>query len=404
MNSLARRQTVPALRTTLVLTASFFGLLALAGIVVAPVRGLSAWLVAAHFALEIAVGVAVFVAIHVVSGARWWHPVSGLAARLAGAAIVPALVLALLLAAGTTTLYPWATPGASADHLLHHKLPWLNVAGFLVRGGLILLVWVLFVRGLRARMRAAAEGQASRAPARLASLSAVFIVVFGLTASVAAWDWTMSLEPEWYSTMRGVYLFANAILGALAVLTAAAVGLERVGRLRLGESVRHDLGKLLFAFSFFWAYIWFCEYLLIWYADLPEEVTHYLMRTRGGWSTAFWLNPILSFVVPFVALMGARAKKNPQILVQVSAVILLGRWTDVLLRVRPPLEEAPLFPGFAIAATLAVLAACVVYVLRDRYPLHLSWSAAAEPRHQGPSVFAATGEETLAERREAGAS
>ena len=178
------------------------------------------------------------------------------------------------------------------------------------------------------------------------------------TLSIASWDWTMSLEPEWFSTMYGVYWFSGFFQGGIAAVALLCLLLEgSVLVPSFDTQRRHDIGKLLFGFSAFWAYIWFCQYMLIWYANLPEEVTYYTLRQSSGWTLLFWLNPILSFVVPFVALMSVSAKKNRNTLFHVATAVLVGRWLDSFLMVWPSVGPFPGFPVLAILATAALIAA-----------------------------------------------
>lgn len=310
-------------------------------------------LAAALFGLGIALGAATFLAVAGLSGARWWLPLRDVASSLAGTLPVPAVLLAVALVGGLGTLYPWAHEG-HGHAMGHAKSVWLSAPLILGRALAIIAIWLGLVALLRSRLAAWVSGVAPRASFTRAS--GLFVVLLAPTLSVGFWDWAMSLEPHWYSTMFGVYAFAGAFLGALAAIVVAAVLLERRGLLpdRLDDSRRHDLGKLLFAFSTFWAYIWFCQYLLIWYANLPEEVPYYLTRLRGGWSTLFWLNPILSFGVPFLALLGAGAKKKGHVLLPVALVVLLGRWLDAWLLVAPPVTETSSFPLAGLAAAAVV--------------------------------------------------
>ena len=184
-----------------------------------------------------------------------------------------------------------------------------------------------------------------------------FLVLYAITNAVASWDWGMSLEPEWFSTMYAVYVFAGTFLGGIAAVALLVLTLERNGQLarRPKPAALHDLGKLLFAFATFWAYIWFCQYMLIWYANLPEETGHYAARLSGGWSMLFYLNPILNWVVPFVVLLSAGTKRHAPTLAPVAIVVLLGRWLDCFLLVAPAAGPLPGFPTAAVAASLAVL-------------------------------------------------
>jgi hypothetical protein len=311
--------------------------LLVAGAVLDPRQAFAGLLTAALFGLMLALGAAVFAAIQGVSGARWWAPVYGVTASVAGTFAVPAALLGLTLLAA--------------------KAVWLNRPLFLARALLILLVWAGVIGLLRDRLRALGSGEQGAAR-RFTRTSVAFLLVLGPTISVAFWDWVMSLEPEWYSTMFAVYGFAGTFLGGIATVTAVALFLDARGGLPqpLSAATRHDLGKLLFGFATFWAYIWFCQYLLIWYSNIPEETPYYALRFQGGWTALFWLNPVVSFLVPFVVLLGASAKKRPTALGHAALVVILGRWLDAFVMVAPSAGPLPAIPFYAVAASLLVLA------------------------------------------------
>lgn len=326
------------------------------GVVADPARAWGGLLTASLFGVMLALGGSVFIAINGVSGARWWEPVKPPASAISATLPVPAATLVATLLLGLGALYPWVHPGAHESPAIAAKAAWLNPPLFLARALIVLLVWLGLGAVLRTRL-AGANDPASRS--RFARASAVFLVLLGPTISVAFWDWAMSLEPEWFSTMFAVYWFSGIYLGGIAAVALLALRLDGRGGcpVRLTDAARHDLGKLLFAFSLFWAYIWFCQYLLIWYSNLPEETPYYARRLSGGWSTLFWLNPVLNFAVPFVVLMSERAKKNRAALAQVSIVVLLGRWIDTYLQVGPAVGPLPGFPIYAVASSAALLLA-----------------------------------------------
>ena len=328
-----------------------------AGAFLDPSQTFAGLLTAALFGLMLALGAAVFAAIQGVSGARWWTPLRMVTAAAAGTLAVPAILLGATLLLGMPALYSWARPEAAASHLLAAKAVWLNRPLFLARALVILLAWLGLVGLLRNRLRALESG-APGAASRFARASVGFLVVLAPTISVAFWDWAMSLEPEWFSTMFAVYGFAGTFLGGIAFVTAVALFLDARGHLPqpLSPATRHDLGKLLFGFAMFWAYIWFCQYLLIWYSNLPEETPYYALRFQGGWTALFWLNPLLSFLVPFVILLGSGAKKAPAALGHAALVVVLGRWLDAYVMVAPAAGPLPSFPIYAVAASLLVLA------------------------------------------------
>lgn len=335
------------------------------GIVADPARAYGGLLTASLFGLTLALGGLVFLAINGLSGARWSGPVAPVASALGATLLVPSALLVVTLPLGLTALYPWARSGAQAVPAIAGKAAWLNPPFFLARALIVLLVWAAAGAFLRERL-AAGNDVASRR--RFARASGVFIVLLGPTLSVAFWDWAMSLEPEWFSTMFAVYGFAGTYLGGIAAVTVLALWLDERGQLpvRLTSDTLHDLGKLLFAFSTFWAYIWFCQYLLIWYSNLPEETPYYALRLSGSWSTLFWLNAVLNFGVPFAALLPAKVKRSRAVLGQVAVVVLLGRWLDSYLHVGPAVGPLPSFPVYAVAATLALLAGMGIALSRGR--------------------------------------
>ncbi len=193
----------------------------------------------------------------------------------------------------------------------------------------------------------------------------MFAIFFGLSISLAWWDWLMSLEPEWFSTMQGVYGFSATLVGGVALVTLVALARERRGVLDLTDAQAHDLGKMLFAFSFFWGYIWFCQYMLIWYANIPEEGGWFIHRLSGGWTPYFLLNGMLGFAAPFILLMSAAAKMHRPRLRLAAWVVIAGRAMDVWMSVAPSLEVHPTVPVFGLA-TLGLIAALTTMVVREQ--------------------------------------
>lgn len=330
---------------------------ALLGIIADPAEGWSGVLTAGLYGLALTLGAALFVAIHGVTGATWWYPLRRIPAGLIRTFAVPALVLLVVFGFGLSSVYPWTRPGAvEHSHVLHEKAAWLDATLFLARAGALLVAWALLLRALRQRLGDSAEPPA---PPALRRTGALFLVAYAVTASVATWDWVLGLEPEWYDTMSAVYVFAGSFVGGIAAITLVLLLSARATNTldRLPPKLLHDLGKLLFAFSFFWGYIWYCQFMLVWYANLPEETSHFVRRLHGGWSSLFWLNIVLNFGAPFLVLLPARTKKHAPTLLRVVVVVLVGRWLDTWLLAAPGAGPAPTFPFAAVGATVAVVAA-----------------------------------------------
>jgi hypothetical protein len=308
-----------------------------------PARGWVSLLVCAFLFLSLALAGQVFLAIQYAASGGWWIAFRRVPEALMS--LVPLAALPMLATyLGRHTLYSWTRPGAlESDPVLAAKSAYLNEPSFLVRMIVFLALWSLFSVLLR-RASLAQDGEPGLAQhRRMVRLSAVFLVLFAITFSLASFDWLMSLQPRWTSTMFAVYTFAGLFQAGIAAIALGVARLARRGPLAesLNKSHLHDLGKLLFAFSIFWAYIWVCQYLLIWYGNLSEEIPYYAVRTRGEWLPLFALVPVLSWLVPFLALMSRGAKRSPTVLAAIACVVLLGSWLNLYMIVAPAVLPGP---------------------------------------------------------------
>jgi hypothetical protein len=162
---------------------------------------------------------------------------------------------------------------------------------------------------------------------------ATFLVFFAVFSSTSAWDWLMSIDVHWFSTLFGWYTFAGMWVSALVVIVLTVIYLKKLGYLpQVNESHIHDIGKWVFAISFLWSYLWFSQYMLIWYANIGEEVTYYVMRTENFKYLYFGMF-FINFVFPMLILMSRDAKRDSGILTFVGIIILLGHWLDVYIMV-----------------------------------------------------------------------
>ena len=165
----------------------------------------------------------------------------------------------------------------------------------------------------------------------------------------------MSLEPAWSSTIFAIYGFSGLFLQGIAIVTVSAIVLRHVGLLpEISKAQNHDLGKLLFAFSCFWAYIWLSQFLLVWYANIPEETAPIRLLLHSGWTPLFYLNLVLNFVLPFVLLLQRKSKTNEFILLAACASVLVGHWLDLYLMVMPPVLKGAT-PAFGFAEIGGIL-------------------------------------------------
>lgn len=324
------------------------------GLWLAPARAWANLLLASYYLLGLALAAMVFIALQYVSGAGWSAALRRVPEAMTSLLPYGAAGIGLVLVL-RSSLYPWV-------HRLHDptgfRKAWLNYPFFLERSAVYIALWLLF-SWLVVRTSRRQDHDANPAHTRRnVTLSAAFLVVFAITFWLASFDWIMSLEPRWYSTIFGIYNFAGLFSSGLAAIIVLAIVLQRLGPLDgvLSSAHLHDLGKLLFAFSTFWMYIWFSQYMLIWYANIPEEAVYYVRRIQGTWMPLFLLNMALNWAIPFLALLPASAKKNPGVLMKVAVIVLLGRWLDLYLMILPPVSGArPEISAWEIGAAMGMV-------------------------------------------------
>ena len=195
--------------------------------------------------------------------------------------------------------------------------------------------------------------------------SAIFLVIFGVTSSVAAWDWIMSIDTHWYSTMFGWYMFASWWVTGLAFITLIVVNLKDAGYLKMVNANHlHDLGKFVFAFSIFWTYIWFGQFLLIYYANIPEETVYFITRMKTApYSWIFFLNLLLNFALPFLLLMTRDAKRHMSMLKVVTPIVILGHWFDFYNMITPGVMKGEGGFGFLELGLLMIFLAAFLYIV-----------------------------------------
>ena len=316
----------------------------------------AAWLVAFLFFLTIALGCLYFVLIHTAMQGSWGILVRRVAEN--AAATLPLFaILFLPVAFGLHSLYHWSHPDAAAhDALLRFKQPYLNEPFFFARPALYFVVWSGIALWFRRQSRLQDGAGNAAAAARLVRYSGALLIPLAITTTFAAFDWVMSLAPHWYSTIFGVYVFAGGFVAGFALLSIVAVALRRSGLVpALGAEHFHDLGKLLFAFTVFWAYIGFCQFFLIWYANIPEETIWYRVRLAGGWKLVTIALAVGHFALPFFFLMSRTMKRNPTTLVMAAVWLLAMHFVDVYWLVIPSVEGLGARPGIVdVAALLAV--------------------------------------------------
>lgn len=319
-----------------------------------PAQFYFSWLVAFLFYISLALGGLFFVLSHFVTGASWSVVVRRVAEHVMGSLpwFIP-LFLPIFLGMGV--LYHWSDPQAVMhDALLRGKRSYLNTSFFLLRAGVYLGSWALLSAWFLKQSQRQDQTGERAITSRLIRASAPALFVFAITVSFATIDWAMSLDPHWYSTMIGVYFFSGCVVGIFALLILLGAALCRAGLMTGALSVEHfhDLGKLLFGFTVFWAYIAFCQFFLIWYGNIPEETLWYMHRTEGSWKPVALLLAAGHFVVPFFFLMPRTIKRRTGLLVLGAVWMLLMHFVDIYWLVMPTHHTHGLAPSLLDLTTL----------------------------------------------------
>lgn len=327
------------------------------------------------FLISISVGSLFLVALEYITGAEWSTPLRR-AVEFFASLIPWLIVLVIPLLLNIRSIFEWAHPDVIAnDKILQAKVAYLNPAFFTIRSVLCVFIWTLFYFVLTNNSRKQDDTKDQKLTKRNIIISAIFIPVFAITITVTAIDWMMSLEPHWFSTIFGVYFFSGSVLAALSVTTLAVVLLREKNLLHPAMVDDHyfSLGALLFAFINFWAYIAFSQFLLIWYANLPEETGWFMMRGNGGWMIMSMILIVVHFVVPYAVLLSQPAKKDPRKLkfsaIWILAAHLLDCYWLVMPSVRAEAGIASLILQFAFPVAAVGLAIVVFANKAKKYNL-----------------------------------
>jgi hypothetical protein len=305
------------------------------------------------FVLSLALGAWFFVILQHITRAGWSVVLRRLANCLSAnfpCLLVMFLPILIPVLQDNAVLYPWADPSAVAgSELLRHKAVYLQPTFFAIRALGYFAIWLFLTRFFLARSLAQDISGNVAETLRLERWSPAAMLLFAFTVTFAAIDWLMSLTPDWYSTIFGVYFFAGIAVAGLSILILTALCLQATGRLVnvISAEHYHDLGKLLLTFVVFWGYIAFSQYLLIWYGDIPEETQWYLVRQSGDWK---WISLVClvgcNCLIPFCGLLPRLAKRNKLILGFWAVWLLAMHWIDLYWIVMPNLggEKLPFDP------------------------------------------------------------
>jgi len=330
------------------------GVLALVYAVLTHIPGQRIWanlLVNSYFFVGIGLMGTLWMAIQYVSEAGWSSGFKRVPEAVSQFLLVGGPILLLVLFAGSHSLglhhlYHWMNPelmnpeSSHYDSIIAGKSAYLNEPFFYLRSVVYIVIWVLFTVYFRkASLKEDLEGGVAIHKKNY-GYAAAFLVFYGVTSSTSSWDWIMSIDTHWFSTLFGWYNFSTFFVTGITMFALITIDLKRKGYMEhINEEHIQDLGKFMFGASVFWGYLWFSQFMLIWYANIPEEVTYYQDRWKN-YLVIWWAVPIMNLALPMLILMDKAAKRNYSIMTIAGVIIVCGHWLDVFQMVMPGTVKA----------------------------------------------------------------
>jgi hypothetical protein len=332
----------------------------------------SALYVACIFFMLIAVGALAFYAIQWVAQAGWspmlFRVMEGITAYVLPGSIIFFILLAL---AGFhfNHMFTWMSDGVSDpnspnyDHIIAGKSGFLNVPFFLIRASIYLIGWNLFRYVSRKNSIKLDETKDMSFFRKNYNAAAMFLVFFIISESMMSWDWIMSVDPHWYSTLFGWYVFASFFVSGITMITLTTIYLKNKGLLpEVNKSHLHDLAKFMFGISVFWTYLWFSQFMLMWYSNIPEEVTYFVTRIEN-YNLPFFGMVVMNFVFPLLILMNADFKRLQWVVVMAGIVILAGHYVDFFNMIMPATVGDQWFIGVSEISSVLFFAGLFIFVV-----------------------------------------
>lgn len=299
----------------------------------------SALYVACIFFMLISLGVLVFYAIQQVAQAGWspvlFRVMQGITSYLPVSSVI-FFILLLLCAFHFNHIFVWLDPEvANNDKLIASKSGFLNFPFWIIRAAVFLGGWNLYRYFSRKNCLAQDEANDNSYYKKNFKMSAAFLVFFIVSESIMSWDWIMSIDTHWFSTLFGWYVFASFFVSSITTIAIVTLYLKSKGYLEnVNSSHIHDLAKFMFGFSVFWTYLWFSQFLLIWYANIPEEITYFITRIED-YKYLFFGTVVLNFVFPILILVNTDFKRVTWIVCTAGSIILAGHYIDFFIMIMP---------------------------------------------------------------------
>ncbi len=323
--------------------------------------------VAIIFFMLLSLGTLAFYAIQIVSQSGWspvlFRVMQGITAYLPVGSVVFFIFL-ILCGLHFNDLFIWLDPEVVAhDKLIATKSGYLNFPFWIVRAAIFLGGWNLYRYFSRKNCLALDESNDLIFHKKNFNISAGFLVFFIVTESIMSWDWIMSIDPHWFSTLFGWYVFASFLVSGITTIALVAIYLKSQGHLEfVNTSHIHDLAKYMFGFSIFWTYLWFSQFMLIWYANIPEEITYFVTRIQV-YNLPFFAAVVMNFVFPILILMNTDFKRISWVIVMAGVVILLGHYLDFFIMIMPGTVGGNWFIGVSEIASVLFFLGLFIFVV-----------------------------------------
>ncbi len=338
-----------------------------------------------YFACVCAAG-AFFIALQMVTQSGWSAGLVRIPQAMASVLPIASVILLIIAAGGiySHTLYHhWTDPTlfdpnhANYDKLVAGKQAFLNIPGFFIRQVLFMGTYSIFAFVLAKLSYQEDLAGGLKSYKQSFKLSAIFLVIFGFTTPIWSFDTIMSLEAHWFSTMFGWYNFAAMWVSGIAAIVVILVLLKKAGYMAwVNDNHLHDLGKLMFGFSIFWTYVWFAQFMLIWYSNIPEETVYFYKRWEPEYKPWFWLSIIINFLAPLLLLVDRDAKRKQNVMLFVAILLLAGHWLDYYIMIMPGTVETDRGFGLIEIGTAAGFFGLFAFLVLTKLSKH-----ALAPKH-----------------------
>ncbi len=331
-------------------------------------RPWSALYIACFFFFMISLGVLAFYAVNFVAQAGWspvlFRVMEAITAYLVPGGIIMFVLLAMSGVLHMNHIFVWNDAEVLAhDKLLQGKSGWLNGTSMLIRAAIFLGGWILYRTYAVKFSRASEHTDDYSNFKKTFRISAGFLVFFLYTESMMTWDWLMSFDPHWFSTLYGWYILAGMMVCGITTIAMITIFLKSQGYLEfVNDSHIHDLAKFMFGFSIFWTYLWFSQFMLIWYANIPEEVTYYITRIED-YNLPFFGMLLMNFLFPLLLLMNSDYKRVNWFVILAGIVILAGHYVDLFVLVMPGTVGTSWFIGLPEISSLLFFFGLFVFVV-----------------------------------------